>query len=90
MHCTEAMDEGCAWFLTDPNDVQMQTELQNRVREHRTKQQENLALGRTVQAHKYGVMAERTERLRDEALQKTSEDVRRALLAELNAQEEKP
>ncbi len=41
-----------------------------------------------MQAHKYGVMAERTERLHNEALQKASEEVRRALLGELNAYEE--
>jgi hypothetical protein len=88
MHCTEATDEGCAWFLTDPDDIQMQRELHHRSREHRARQQESQTLGRTVQAHKYGVMAKRTERLRDEALQKTSEEVRRALLAELYGQEE--
>lgn len=88
MHCTEAADEGCAWFLTDPNDLQMQKELQERASGHRAKQQESRAAGRTVQAHKYGVMAERTERLRDEALQKASEEVRLALLGELDAYEE--
>ncbi|HEU5378999.1 MAG TPA: hypothetical protein VFV38_26550 [Ktedonobacteraceae bacterium] len=88
MHCTEATDEGCAWFLTDPDDIQMQRELLHRAREHRIKQQESQTLGRTVQAHKYGVMAKRTEHLRDEALQKTSEEIRRALLAELHEQEE--
>jgi hypothetical protein len=88
LHCTEATDEGCAWFLTDPNNVQMQSELQERASAHRTKQLESAAAGRTVQAHKYGVMAERTERLRDEALQKASDEVRRALLDELNAFEE--
>ncbi|HLZ56516.1 MAG TPA: hypothetical protein VKR06_06165 [Ktedonosporobacter sp.] len=88
LHCTEATDEGCAWFLTDPNDVQMQRELQERANEHRAKQQESRAAGRTVQAHKYGVMAERTECLRDEALQKASDEVRQALLGELNTYEE--
>lgn len=88
MHCAEATDEGCAWFLTDPNDVQMQKELHERACGHRAKQQESIAAGRTVQAHKYGVMAERTERLRDEALQKASEEVRLALLGELDAYEE--
>lgn len=90
MHCTEATDEGCAWFLTDPNDVQMQKELQERASIHRAKQQESASAGRTVQAHKYGVMAERTERLRNVALQKASEEVRRALLGELNTYEEEP
>ncbi len=88
MHCTEATDKGCAWFLTDPNDVQMQRELQKRTNEHHAKQQESVAGGRTIQAHKYGVMAERTERLRNEALHKASNEVRRALLDELNASEE--
>jgi hypothetical protein len=88
MHCTEATVEGCAWFLTDPNDMQMQRELHERANEHRAKQQESRASGRTMQAHKYGVMAERTERLRNESLQKASDEVRRALLDELNASEE--
>jgi len=85
LHCTEATDEGCTWFLTDPNDVQMQTELQQRASAHRAKQRESAEAGRTVQAHKYSVMAERTEHLRDKALQKASDEVRRALLDELNA-----
>jgi hypothetical protein len=84
MQCTEATDEGCVWFFTDPNDVVMQTELQVRAKEHRTKQRESEAAGRTVQAHKHGVMAERTERIQQGALQKASEEVRQALLAELN------
>jgi DNA-binding NtrC family response regulator len=88
MHCTEATDEGCAWFLTDPNDLEMQKELQERANEYRAKQQESRAAGRTVQAHKYGVMAERTERLRDKALKIASEEVRLALLGELNTYEE--
>jgi hypothetical protein len=88
LHCTETTDEGCAWFLTDPNDIQMQRELHERAGEHRTKQQESAAAGRTVQAHKYGVMAERTEHLRDEALQKASDEVRQALLDEFNASQE--
>lgn len=90
MHCTETTEEGCAWFLTDPNDMQMQRELHERASEHRAKQQESRASGRTVQAHKYGVMAERTERLRDESLQKASDEVRQALLGELTMYEEKP
>jgi len=88
MHCTEATDRGCAWFLTDPNDMHMQSELARRAKEHREKQQESAAAGRTVQAHRYAVMAERTERLRDEALQKASDEVRRALLDELISSEE--
>lgn len=88
MHCTEVADEGCTWFLTDPNDVQMQAELQERASAHRAKQQESEAAGKTIQAQKYGVMAERTERLVAEALQKASEEVRLALLGELNTSEE--
>jgi hypothetical protein len=88
MHCTEVADEGCTWFLTDPNDVQMQSELQERASAHRAKQRESEAAGKTIQAHKYEVMAERTERLRNEALQKASEEVRQALLGELNTSEE--
>lgn len=88
MNCTETTDEGCVWFLTDPNNVQMQTELQERANAHRAKQRESEAAGRTVQAQKYGVMAERTERLRNEALQKASEETRRALLEELGTYEE--
>jgi hypothetical protein len=88
MHCTEVADEGCTWFLTDPNDVQMQAELQERASAHRAKQEESEAAGKTIQAHKYRVMAERTERLRNEALHKASEEVRRALLDELTTSEE--
>jgi hypothetical protein len=88
MHCTEVADEGCTWFLTDPNDVQMQSELQERAKEHRAKQRESEAAGKTIQAHKYSVMAERTERLHSESLQKASGEVRRALLGELNTYEE--
>lgn len=88
MNCTETTDEGCVWFLTDPNDIQMQKELQGRANEHRAKQRESEAVGRTVQAQKYGVMAERTERLRNEALQKASEETRRALLDEISTYEE--
>ncbi len=88
MHCTEVADEGCTWFLTDPNDVQMQAELQERASAHRAKQQESEAAGKTIQAHKFRVMAERTERLRNEALHKASEEVRRALLDELTTSEE--
>jgi hypothetical protein len=84
MQCTEATDEGCVWFFTDPNDIVMQAELQVRAKEHRTKQRESEAAGRIVQAHKHGVMAERTERIQQGALQKASEEVRQALLAELN------
>ncbi len=83
MHCTEVADEGCTWFITDPNDVQMQAELQERANAHRAKQREGEASGKTILAHKYRVMAERTERLRNEALQKASEEVRRTLLGEL-------
>lgn len=90
MNCTEATDEGCVWFLTDPNDTEMQTELQQRVSAHRAKRQESAEAGRTGQAHKYGVMVERTERLRDEALQKASDEVRRALLDERNSSEVVP
>jgi len=88
MHCTETTDEGCTWFLTDPNDVQMQSELQERASAHRAKQRESEAAGKTIQAHKYGVMVERTERFRNKALQKASEEVRLALLGELNSSEE--
>lgn len=88
LHCTEATDKGCAWFLTDPNDVHMQKELQQRASEHRQKQQESMVAGRMVQAHKYSVMAERTERLREEALHKASDEVRQALLDELNTSQE--
>jgi hypothetical protein len=88
MHCTEATDEGCAWFLTDPNDRHMQSELAQRAKEHREKSLESAAAGRTVQAHRYAVMAERTEQLRDEALQKASDEIRQALLDELNSFEE--
>jgi uncharacterized membrane protein len=88
MNCTETNDDGCVWFLTDPNNVEMQTELQERANEHRAKQQESMAAGRTVQAQKYGIMAERTERLRNESLQKASEETRRALLDELSTYEE--
>lgn len=88
MNCTETADEGCVWFLTDPNNVQMQVELQERANAHRAKQRESEAAGRTVQAQKNRVMAERTERLRNEALQKASEETRRALLEELGTYEE--
>lgn len=88
MHCTEATEEGCAWFLTDPNNIDMQRELQQRADTHRAKQRESEAAGRTVQTHRYGVMANRTERLRDTALQKASDEVRRALLDEFNASQE--
>jgi hypothetical protein len=88
MHCTEVADEGCTWFLTDPNDVQMQAELQERARAHRAKQRESEAARKMIQARKYGVMAERTERLSNKALQKASEEVRLALLGELNTFEE--
>jgi hypothetical protein len=88
MNCTEATDEGCVWFLTDPSDGEMQAELQQRANAHRAKQQESAQAGRTEQAYKYGVMAERTERLRDNALQKASNEVRRALLDELNISQE--
>lgn len=87
MHCTEVADEGCTWFLTDPNDVQMQAELQERANAHRAKQRESEGAGKTIQAHKYRVMAERTERLRNEALHKASEEVRLALLGELTTSE---
>lgn len=87
MQCTEATDEGCVWFFTDPNNILTQVELQVRAKEHRTKQRESEAAGRIVQAHKHGVMAERTERLRNEALQKASEEVRLALLGELTTSE---
>lgn len=84
MNCTETTDEGCIWFLTDPNNVQMQLELKERAKEHRAKERESIATGRTVQGQKYGVMADRTERLSHDALQKASEETRRALLDELS------
>src|SRR5260370_3782150 len=76
MHCTEVAAECCTSFLTDPNDVQMQAELQERAKAHRAKQRESEAAGKTIQAHKYRGIADRTERLPNEALQKTSKTAR--------------
>jgi hypothetical protein len=68
MNCTEAGDGGCRYFVTDPGNEKMVTELGDRADTHRRRQRESLAKGRTVQAGRHGLCAERTEDLRRQAL----------------------
>lgn len=63
MNCTEAAKGGCLCFITDPTNAETMANIQERARRHRAQQQESLLKGRTVQAGKHEVCAERTEDL---------------------------
>lgn len=69
LHCTEAADGGCAFFVTDPGDEGQVNALQERACDHRARQQQSLEAGRTVQAGKYETLARRTEELHERACQ---------------------
>jgi hypothetical protein len=77
MNCTESAEGGCDWFVTDPNDPQTLAEISRRAADHRRRQQESSAAGRTVQAEKYGALAGRTERLLEEVLSHSSQEASR-------------
>jgi hypothetical protein len=68
MNCTEALEGGCNCFVTDSADEKLMSNLQERARRHRARQQERLLRGRVVQAEKHGVCAERTEDLYQKGL----------------------
>lgn len=68
MNCTEAEEGGCRYFLTDPKDKKMLSELKERAGMHRQRQRESLVKGYTVQAGRHEVCADRTEDLRERAL----------------------
>lgn len=66
--CTEAGDGGCRYFVIDPGNEKMVAELGERAALHRRNQRESQMKGRTVQAGRHRVCAERTEGLRRQAL----------------------
>jgi len=90
LNCAEAHDDGCAWFACNPDDEDMLLELALRVRGLRTQAEESTARGKTVQAEKYEVMAERAERVQQRVLQQTSQHIRERLQQRLNQLEEHP
>jgi len=90
LHCTETTPQGCSWFCTDPHDPQMQHELQERIIHHRERQEAHEQAGRQVAAGKAMQMAERTERLRDEALRHASAHNRTDLHALLEQYQQEP
>src|SRR5258708_37522030 len=59
MNCTEALEGGCQWFLTDPEDEQMLIHITKRARTHQQQAEESRAAGRTVRAVKYETLARR-------------------------------
>jgi integrase len=79
MNCTCAGEGGCHSFMIDTGDALMLNELNTRADEQRRLQQESASAGRVVQAQKRGVLASRTEDLRDEAMRAASEEVLVAL-----------
>jgi len=81
MNCTSARERGCQCFLTDPQDPEIMSELNEMAIQYRAQQQESTALGYRVQAEKREIIAHRTENLRDEALRRASEEIRCRLKA---------
>ncbi len=76
MNCLEATDEGCQWFVTDPENEEMVMEIHERVTAHQRQQQTSAAAGREVQAKKYEVLAQRAEGVQEEVLRRTSQELR--------------
>jgi hypothetical protein len=81
MNCLEATDEGCQWFVTDPENEELMSEIGERVAKHQRISQESTAMGRVVQAQKYEVLTRRAEYVQEEALRRTSQDLRERLKA---------
>jgi len=81
MNCLEADTDGCRWFAADPHNEQMLIQITQRASSHRRRQQESAAAGHTVQAGKYEILAQRAEKVEEEALRRTSQDVRERLRA---------
>lgn len=89
LNCTSAAEGGCQSFVVDVGDIRMLDELNSRAREERRLEGESAAAGRAVQARKRGVMARRTEELRDEAMRRATKETLDGLRALQNEVEEK-
>ena len=59
LNCLEATDEGCSWFVTDPENEELVGEIEERVVQHQRASQEGALMGREVQAQKYAILAQR-------------------------------
>jgi hypothetical protein len=81
MHCLEATDEGCQWFVTDPLDEQLLMEIQDRASFQKQRNQNSLQAGRTIQAQKYEVLTRRAEGMEDEVLRRSSQELRERMIA---------
>ncbi len=88
MHCLEAEDGGCRWFVTHLEDEQMLIQITRRAHKHRQQAEESTEAGRTVQAGKYEVLAGRAEAMEGEVLRRVSQDMRERLLARKREMEE--
>ncbi len=87
MNCLEATDEGCQWFVTDPENEHLLIEIQDRVSSQKLVQKNSLEAGHVVQAQKYEVLARRAEGIQEEVLRRTSQDLRERLKARKQALE---
>jgi hypothetical protein len=89
MNCLEAEGNGCRWFATDPENEQMLIQITERAQAHRKRAEQSRASGRTVQAEKYELLAQRAEALEGEALRHASQDLRARLAARRREVEER-
>jgi len=81
MNCTEALEGGCQWFLTDPEDEHMLIHITKRARTHQQQAEESRTAGRIVQAGKYDEQARRAGTVETEVLRRASQDLRERMLA---------
>ena len=88
MNCLEAEDNGCRWFVTDPENEQMLIQITQRAQAHRKQAEQSRTSGRTVQAEKYEILAQRAEALEGETLRHASQDLRARLAARKREVEE--
>lgn len=81
MNCLEATDEGCQWFVTDPENEKFLIEIQDRVSSHKLAQKHGLEAGHLVQARRYEVFTRRAEGLEEDVLRRSSQELRERLKA---------
>jgi uncharacterized protein YecT (DUF1311 family) len=81
LNCLETTEEGCQWFVTDPNNEHLLMEIHDRVRNHKRIHQESAKAGRVIQSQKYEVLAHRAEQVQGAVLRRTSQELRERLRA---------
>jgi hypothetical protein len=74
MNCTTAAEGGCHCFVVDADDELMLLEMDVAAAEDRRLESAASDAGRTVEAGRHGVLARRTEDLRDEAMRRASRE----------------